>query len=220
VNLADIEKWFVETLAPDVRGWFSAALAQARREGLASEGFAIAWSGAGRRLGRAAIELTAAEAATLRGAPFVPVGWGRDELGRGLLLLAGSAGTEAEKRAAAVDELFRMGEMREQQAVLRVLPYLPEPASYAALAADAVRSNVLSVLEAIACDNPFPAAHLNELAFNQLVMKSIFNGIALRRIIGLAERNNDDLRRIVRDFSSERRAAGRPVPPDLELILG
>ena len=79
-----------------------------------------------------------------------------------------------------VDELFRKGEMREQQAVLRVLAYLPEPARYVALAAEAVRTNVLSVLEALACDNPFPARHMPELAFNQMVMKAIFNGLPLR----------------------------------------
>ena len=57
------------------------------------------------------------------------------------------------------------------------------------LASEAVRSNVVSVLEALACDNPFPAAHMPELAFNQMVMKAIFNGLPLARVRGLAERN-------------------------------
>ena len=106
-----------------------------------------------RRLGRAALVLDEGEAKELvrQGAPFVPAGWGADEAGRALLLLAPAAGPQAE----AVVDLFAKGEMREQQAVLRVLAHLPDPGKYVALAAEAVRTNVLSVLEALACDNPF-----------------------------------------------------------------
>ncbi|HEY0708564.1 MAG TPA: EboA domain-containing protein, partial [Polyangia bacterium] len=141
--------------------------------------------------------------------------------GRALLLLA-AADVEGggPAFAAAVGELFRMGEMREQQAVLRILPYLPKPVQYVDIAADAVRSNVVSVIEAIACENPYPADHLNDLAFNQLVMKALFNQIALGRVLGLGRRNNDELRRMVTDYASERRAAGRPVPADVSLITG
>jgi hypothetical protein len=154
------------------------------------------------------------------GAPFVPVGWGTDEVGRSLLLLAGAATTaEPATVAGVVDDLFRMGEMREQQAVLRVLQFLPDPGRYVTLAADAVRTNVVGVLEAIACENPFPAAHIPEPAFNQLVMKCLFNGVSLQRVIGLAARNNAELRRIVADYVKERQAAGRVVPPDVGLIL-
>jgi len=59
-----------------------------------------------------------------------------------------------------------------------------------------------------------------DLAFNHLVMKSIFNDISLSRMVGLAGRRNAELVRIVGAFVSERRAAGRPVPKDVDLILG
>jgi hypothetical protein len=140
-----------------------------------------------------------------------------------LLLLAAAEGTVdaavANGFAAAVDELFRMGEMREQQAILRVLAHLPGPGRFTAVAADAVRINVLTVIEAIACDNPFPAAHLNELQFNQMIMKAIFNELPLSRVVELARRNNAELRRMVTAYASERRAAGRPVPADTQLVL-
>jgi hypothetical protein len=90
---------------------------------------------------------------------------------------------------------------------------------YASLAADAVRSNVVTVLEALACDNPFPAAHMHGLAFNQLVMKAVFNGLPLARIVGLRERVDLELRRMARAFASERRAAGRPVPQDVVELM-
>src|SRR5688500_12401335 len=178
--MAALEKLLEEHLAPDAGAWFDTALTGARTRGIASETFGISWSGAGRRLGRAAIEVSDEQAIALRGqgALFVPRGWGADELGRGLLLLVGAEGRDAAEVAPAVDELFRKGEMREQQAVLRVLGYLTPAPDYVLLASEAVRSNVISVLEALACDNPFPAQHMAEPAFNQMVMKSLFNGLS------------------------------------------
>lgn len=222
VSWSVIEPWFASGLRPEARSWWTGAVASARTGGLGDDRFAAGWSGAGRRLGRAPVAVDAAAAEALRkaGAAFMPSGWGADEVGRALLLLAAAEATaDPERVPAAVDELFRLGEMREQQAVLRVLSFLPQPAQYVALAADAVRTNVVSVLEAIACENPFPAAHVPEPAFNQLVMKCLFNGVALPRVVGLAGRNNQELRRIVGDYVSERRAAGRPVPGDVDLIL-
>ena len=74
-------------------------------------------------------------------------------------------------------------------------------------------------LEAIACENPFPARHFEELAFNQLVMKSLFNGISLSRIEGLPARRSAELLRMVAAYASERRAAGRVVPEDVSYLL-
>jgi hypothetical protein len=84
---------------------------------------------------------------------------------------------------------------------------------------EAVRANVLSELEAIACENPFPGRYFPEGAFNQLVLKCLFNGIAVRRIAGLAERRSPELKRMVAAYASERRAAGRVVPPDAAYVL-
>jgi hypothetical protein len=137
-----------------------------------------------------------------------------------LLLLAGAGATPAAALPGAVDELFRTGELREQQALLRALAYLPEPGRFVEIAAEAVRLNVLTVLEALACDNPFPAAHMPELAFNQMIMKAIFNDLPLRRVVGLSGRLGPELRRMVSAYADERRAAGRPVPADVDLVLG
>jgi hypothetical protein len=135
------------------------------------------------------------------------------------LLVTALAGRPAGEHVAVVEDLYRTGETRERQALLRVLAYLPDPARFTALAVDSVRANVLPELEAIACENPFPVRHFDELAFNQLVMKSLFNGISLRRIEGLVERRSAELRRMVSGYASERRAAGRPVPDDVGYVL-
>jgi hypothetical protein len=179
------------------------------------------WSVAGRRLGRAPMALDPGAEAELRagGAPFIPRGWGADECGRALLLLAALEGRPADRQPALVEELYRKGEIRERQAVLRALAALPGPERYVPLAVDSVRANALPEIEAIACDNPYPAAHFPEDAFNQMVLKCLFNGIPLRRIVGLPARRTAELQRMVAAFAAERRAAGRPVPDDTALIL-
>jgi hypothetical protein len=75
------------------------------------------------------------------------------------------------------------------------------------------------LFESIACDNPYPERHFPTAQFNQLVLKALFVGLPLARVVGLAARRNDELSRMASDFAAERRAAGRPVPPDLHLAL-
>jgi hypothetical protein len=188
-----------------------------RRTGPTSVDFAAAWSSAGRRLGRTPLVLSEDDRRALveARATFVPSGWGTDELGRALLLLAATEGRPPDVLLPLVEDLFRKGEMREQQALLRVLAYLPAPDAYASLAAEAVRGNVVSTLEALACDNPFPAGFMDGVAFNQMVMKAVFNDLPLGRIVGLPARKDAELGRMARALASERRAAGRTVPQDL-----
>ena len=159
-----------------------------------------AFSGAARRVGKAAVEVAD------RGV------WGADELARACILLRAYP-------AVTPDDLWAHGDNRERQAVLKALPLLPEPARFEALAVEACRSNVLTVFEAIACENPYPQGYFGELSWNQMVLKAAFNGVALTRILGLAQRCNLELARMAADFAAERRAAGRPVPDDLSLVL-
>ena len=215
-----LERWLLERLPDGGRAWLDKALDDSRRVGPAGVAFASAWSSAGRRLGRAPLALRddSRRALVEDRATFVPVGWATDELGRALLLLAAIEEQPPALLPPIVEELFRKGELREQQALLRVLAYLPEPRSYGSLAAEAVRGNVVSVLEALACDNPFPAAYMDALAFNQMVMKAVFNALPLARIVGLPTRADAELGRMARALASERRAAGRPVPSDLQAL--
>jgi hypothetical protein len=204
-------------ISPEAAAWLAAALEDVKQPGA----LVPRWSGAGRRLGKGKLALTAADADRLRtaGAAFVPQGWGCDECGRALLLVVALQSVPVDEQPALIEDLYRTGETGERQALLRVLAYLPEPARFTATAVEAVRANVVPELEAIACENPFPARHFTELAFNQLVMKSLFNGISLRRIEGLAGRRSAELRRMVANYASERRAAGRAVPDDVSFVL-
>ncbi|HEY6177389.1 MAG TPA: EboA domain-containing protein, partial [Kofleriaceae bacterium] len=115
-------------------------------------------------------------------------------------------------------DLLRRGEVRERQAVLRVLAALPAPARFVELAIDACRTNVETVFAAIACDNDFPARHFPAPAFHHMVLKALFIGAPLARVAGLAERTSDELVRMVDAYVSERAAAGRAIPADVALI--
>jgi hypothetical protein len=75
------------------------------------------------------------------------------------------------------------------------------------------------VFEAVACENPFPAAHFPELGMNQMVMKAIFIEVPVARIEGLSGRLGPELRRMLEGYESERLAAGRPVPADVSTLL-
>jgi len=136
-----------------------------------------------------------------------------------LLLRAFSHVTAAEQPAFVL-RTYEAGELGEQESVLRTLSLLPEPARFTETGVAACRTNAKRVFEAIACDNPFPAAYFPELSFNQMTMKAVFIEAPVARIEGLAERRNPELLRMARDYASERRAAGRPVPADVALILG
>ena len=109
--------------------------------------------------------------------------------------------------------LFETAEMNELVALYSALPVLSYPQQWLATASDAVRSNIGIVLDAIALQNPYPATYFREGAWNQLVMKSIFNDKPIELIYGLDERANAELARILVDFAHERWAAGRKVPP-------
>ena len=85
---------------------------------------------------------------------------------------------------------------------------------------DACRSHIQPLFEAIACENPYPARHFPELNFNQMVLKVLFTGVALDRVVGLQARVTPELQRMAADYASERRAAGRSIPPDIWRLIG
>lgn len=180
--------------------------------------FRAVFAGAGRRLAGAPLAAEDHEALCSAGIP-APERWGLDDLARAALLLQALGLLPAEEHAGFVRGLYLRGDYREQAAVLRALMLLPEPARFLDMAVNACRTNVLDVFEAIACENPYPARYFPDPSFNQLVLKALFVGVPLGRIVGLAERNSGELRRMAQDYASERRAAGRPVPADIGLVL-
>ncbi|WP_036971445.1 EboA domain-containing protein, partial [Promicromonospora kroppenstedtii] len=50
------------------------------------------------------------------------------------------------------------------------------------------------------------------------ILKLVFQGTSLAAASGLDRRADEELARMARDFAAERRAAGRPVPDDLDRL--
>ncbi len=174
---------------------------------------AVAVAGAARRIGNHALVLDAEEETRLRTAGIDwPLSARVDELWR-IAALLGAAGRDDFTHLVA--DLYRGGDTGERRAVLRALPILPAPERFIALAADACRTSVLPIFEALACENPFPARYLSALHFNHMVLKALFLDVALARILGLGARRTSELTRMARDYADERRAAGRPISADL-----
>ncbi len=203
-----------ELAAPAAAQW----LAQRHAE-LTPASFAAAYAGAGRRFGDAPAQPSAAQQSRLRaaGAP-VPEGWPLKHVARSPLLQRACELSPASEHLGLLTGVYRGGDNAEREALLKTLSLLPDAGRFVELGVDACRSHVQSVFEAIACDNPFPARFFPDLNFNQLVLKAFFTGVAVQRIVGLAERRNAELVRMAHAYASERRAAGRTVPPDLDSV--
>jgi len=165
--------------------------------------------------------LSDADAASIRAAGFpadVPLAsWTQTDVARFTQLRDLAASMPPDEFSKVALACFEQGDAGEQASWCRAVSLLPQPEQYLPYVIDACRTNILPLFESIACDNPYPAAFFPERNFNQLVLKAMFNGIALARIAGLPSRRNAELSRMAADYAAERTAAGRTVPADIAL---
>jgi hypothetical protein len=199
-----------------VAHWLDHALPQASHGGLNQ--LLAPYTGASRSLGlRPLASCPAATAAMPAMQEHQLDLWTLEDAGRLLCLLERRAVTADDAFVADASACYEQGDAREQVSWLRGVALLPDPERFLPVVIDACRTNILTVFEAVACENPYAARHFPELHFNQLVLKMLFNGVALTRVVGLEVRANAELARMASDYADERRAAGRPVPTDLPL---
>lgn len=121
---------------------------------------------------------------------------------------------------SSINRLFLSAEVNEAVALYSALPFLPHPEIWINRCAEGIRSNIGSVLEAIMENNPYPAANLDEAAWNQLVLKAFFTEKNINLIVGLDQRANLQLALTLVDYAKERWAAGREVHPQLWRLVG
>ncbi len=202
-------------LSGSARAWLGRVLDGP--EAPSSVGFRTAFAAAARKLGPGARERPSPRPDLFP----LPPGGGQTglDLARAALLLTSLARVAPDAQPREVLALFESGEIGEQESLLRILGLLPGPARFVETGLLGARANAGRVFEAIACHNAYPAAHFPERGFNQLVMKAIFMGVPVAGIEGLGARRGAELLRMLEDYASERRAAGRPVPEDVGHIL-
>ena len=175
-----------------------------------------AFSAVSRYLGKQKLELSTEElqAAQELIAGWNPLNWTIDQVGRTLLILSFSPENE-DSYVATLDKIFAAADLGEAIALYQSLPLLPYPEKFKLRAAEGLRSNMSLVFNAVALDNPYPANYLDDLAWNQMVLKALFIGSPLKPIYGLESRNNQQLSQMLIDYARERLAANRTVNPEL-----
>ncbi len=214
-TLALLRQWLVRMLPAEEARWLDVEIDR-QRDAVDERRLGMALGLAGRRIGRADLALSAedlATAGTLRDR-WRPDMWGTGEAARVALVLATWNGEE-EFFARRVDRLCATGELTEHVAYLKGFAVFPASERLHGRAREAARSSVQPVFEAIACHNPYPADHFDEAAYNQLVVKCVFSGAPIGAVVGLAERRNADLVRMLQGLTTERHAAGRAVPTEV-----
>lgn len=158
--------------------------------------------------------ITLKEEAKTRLAALLPgfqiEGWTIDRLARVWLLMQMDSEDQT-AYTARIENLFLAAEMNESVALYSALPLLAWPQAWIRRCAEGIRSNIGAVLEAIMLHNPYPAAWLDQPAWNQLVLKAFFTEKNIDAIVGLDQRANQPLASTLLDYAKERHAASRPV---------
>ena len=206
-----LDAWLAARLDAAATSWLASALTAIGATD--ARALALAWGLAPRKAGKAELSPSAADlAAADRAVPgWNPRTWSIDQIVRARLLLTIPAQDPA-VWLATIDRLAAASDLGELVALYQALALLPHPELLRLRAAEGVRTNAGPVFAAIALDNPYPAAQLDEAAWNQLVLKAIFNDRPLDRIIGFARRANLALAHMVVNLALERQAAGRTLP--------
>ncbi len=150
---------------------------------------------------------------------WYPIHWTIDQATRILLVLS-LPSSDLEKYLRILNQVFAAADVRESVALYQALPLLPHPERFCDRAAEGIRSNMTAVFNAVALQNPYPAEYLDNLAWNQMVLKALFVGSPLHLIQGIDERANPELARMLVDYAHERWAAGRDVSPELWRCVG
>lgn len=107
---------------------------------------------------------------------------------------------------------YQYGDESEKATLLKVLALVDLNGETLQTAIKACRCNSLVEFSAIALANDFPASHFPELNFNQLVLKSLFMGLEIDEINGLANRLNEKLSNMCFAYAVEQALAERNLP--------
>ncbi len=150
---------------------------------------------------------------------FSPASWDLLQASRTYLLLHFTQ-KDAETYVSSLTRLFETADMHEQQALYAALPLLPYQEALVDRAMEGLRTNIVSVFDAVALNNPYPAKYFDDRAWNQMVIKAIFLQRPLYQIQQADQRANQQLADILVDYVHERWAAGREVVPELWRFVG
>ena len=132
------------------------------------------------------------------------------------LVRAAARSLDAEALLAELRELYRYGDNDEKRAVLHALNGAPDVIDGSDVLLDALRTNDTRLVGAAMGPH---SDRLDDDAWRQGVLKCLFTGVPVTAVAGLAERADHELAEMVQRYRREREAAGRDVPPDVQVVL-
>lgn len=186
-----------------------------------AEAFLAAFGDAGRWLGGDRLDLAADERDRLRGAGLTwPLGgWTLDDLGRVVQLVLVLPRLPDDRHRPLIDGVWDRAMIDERRALLRALPLLPRSHRFLDLALAGAESPIPEIFEAIAFDNPLPAAAFPDEALEALVLKALVLGSSVDRIQGLSSRVTPAMSRTLQGYARARGEGGLPVPRGLSRLV-
>lgn len=117
---------------------------------------------------------------------------------------------------AELREVYRYGDNDEKRAVLHALAGAPDDLDGSDVLLDALRTNDTRLVGAAMGPH---SDRLDADAWRQGVLKCLFTGVPVAAVTGLADRADRELAEMVQRYQREREAAGRDVPPDVQVVL-
>jgi hypothetical protein len=198
MTLKELDAALTPRLTAEATAWLTEARGKVSAD---PAGIRVLFPGVGRRCGRG---------------PLPGMGeWTVDDAARTLLIAALSLTGPALTKE--IEDLYRFGDANEKRGVLRALSIVDPGDEALPIVRDALRTNDTRLIAAAL--GPYGARRLDAAAYRQGVLKCVFTGIPLAGISGIDSRADDELVRMLREFAEERRAAGRPVPDDVWLVV-
>ena len=114
--------------------------------------------------------------------------------------------------SATLKDYYQAADSSEKCALLKGLTLLDPQGEAVNVAVNAARCNSMVEFSALALNNPYASLHFAELNFNQLVLKTLFNGLDIYHLVDLEKRLNANLANMCFSYAVEQALAHR-VPP-------
>ena len=206
--------WLARHLGPEASTWLDA-----QRHLNDTQAWTIAFALVPRKVGKAPLALNADDRSAAHAARvnWQPSDLRCDQAARLLLILDSDDEAVITTR---VDRIANTADTAERITIARGLPLFPQPERHLARATEALRTSIDDLFLSVAHANPYPSEHFNHDAWNQMVLKALFVGAPLAPIIGLDQRANPALARMLSDYAAERKAASRSISPELWRCVG
>ena len=145
--------------------------------------------------------------------------WTIDQVGRNLILLYMPFDDQGFCQNI-LRNLFEIAGVDELVALYAGLPLSPLGEALHDRAAEGIRTNMITVFDAMALNNPYPMDYFGEVAWNQMILKAFFMERPVYNIQGIENRHNQKLAKMISDYAHERWAAGRTTMPEMWSAIG